>query len=229
MKKNYLVVAAASEEEIASLFAGKTGYKELDGNIFYYDCEKYSIVAMCSGIGKVAMAYRLGRILATFQIDEIINVGVAGSISGELKPFDTLVASKVAYNDVDVVEFGYHKYQMCGMPLYFLPDEEGVKKALNLNNPHIKTGLIISGDSFITRRNLPSSFFEDFDNPVAVDMESAAVGQVCYMANIPFMIIRSISDDAASNDVNKEQYDQNVALAAKRAYEIVWQVIEPQK
>ncbi len=225
MKKTYLVVAAASEEEISSLFLGKEGYKKLEEDVYLYECKEYSVIAMCSGIGKVAMAYRLGRMMSTFQIDEIINVGVAGSISNQLKPFDTLIATSVAYNDVDVVDFGYHKYQMCGMPLYFIPDEEGVKKAMSLQDERIKTGLIISGDSFISKRNLPSSFYEDFDNPVAVDMESAAVGQVSYMAKIPFMIIRSISDDASGNEVNKEQYDQNVAQAARRAYEVVWQVI----
>jgi adenosylhomocysteine nucleosidase len=226
MKKTYLVVAAADEEEISSLFTGKTNYKKLENDVYLYECEKYTVIAMTSGIGKVAMAYRLGRMLASFQIDEIINVGVAGSISSQLKPFDTLVATSVAYNDVDVVDFGYHKYQMCGMPLYFVPDEDGVKKALSLNNNRIKPGLILSGDSFISKRNLPSSFYEDFDNPVAVDMESAAVGQVAYMAKVPFMIIRSISDDASGNETNKEQYDYNVAEAAKRAYQIVWQIID---
>ena len=222
--KTYLVVAAM-QEEIDGLFANRQGIENIGNGIYMYKDDSITLIAMLGGIGKVSMAFKLGQILNSFIVDEIINVGVAGSISKELKPFQTLVASSCAFNDVDMTSWGYEKGQMAKMPRYFICHEESVKKALTFGSD-VKTGLILSGDSFITKDNLPSSFFEDYDNPIAVDMESAAVGEVAHIMNVPFMIIRTISDDTTNEkENNKDEYERNLNEACKKAGEIVWYVI----
>lgn len=224
MAKTYLVVAAM-QEEIDGLFINRGSVETIGNGIYLHKENDTTVIAMLGGIGKVSMAFKLGQLLNSFIVDEIINVGVAGSISKELQPFDTLVATKCAYHDVDATAFGYEKGQMCQMPLYYVCDEEGVKKAMR-KQLNVKTGLILSGDSFITKDNLPSSFFEDFDSPVACDMESAAVGQVANLAHLPFMIIRTISDDTTNqSESNKREYERNLNKAAQRAGDIVWSII----
>ncbi len=222
MAKRFLVVAA-QKEELDGLFSTLTDVRKI-GPISIYEGKDYIIYGMIGGIGKVSMAYRLGTFLQNFQVDEIINIGVAGSISKELKPLDTFVATKCAYHDVDVVAFGYKRGQMCSMPLYFSCDDQAVTIALSLNRKYIKTGLVLSGDTFVTKDNLSSSVYEDFDNPVACDMESAAVGQVAYMSKLPYVIIRTISDDPNCEE-NKTTYEKRLVQASNRAGKLALEMI----
>ena len=223
MAKRFLVVAA-QKEELDGLFFDKKNVKKVS-DFFVLEEDDIIIYGMIGGIGKAAMAYRLGSFLQNFQIDEIINIGVAGSISNEIKPLDTLVATKCAYHDVDVTPFGYKKGQMAQMPLYYECDKRAVDYALSLNEKNIKTGLVVSGDVFVTKANLRSNIYEDFDSPVACDMESAAVGQVAYIAKKPYIIIRTISDDPA-NESNKDTYEQRLNDASKEAGKFCYRLIE---
>ncbi len=222
--RNYLVVTAM-KEEMDALLSYFDGVIDKGDDIFYVKKDGFTLYTMIGGIGKVSMAYRLGVFLATHKIDTLINVGVAGSISKRLVPFKSLIADKVAYHDVDVRAFGYHIGQMCQMPLYFQRDSLLVRKALSIGKEDAVKGLILSGDSFITKDNLNQNVYADFDDPLAMDMESAAVAQVSYQAKIPFLIIRSISDDTTSDDSNKEEYDRNLKKASNRAAEIVARLI----
>ncbi len=220
MKKTYLVVTAM-DEELEGLFKFFPDIKKIEENLFYHEDEKIAFYSMKGGIGKVSMAYMLGSFLAKHKVDEIVNVGVAGSINPALKPFMTLIASKTAYHDVDVTAFGYEYGQMAQCPKYFAADEEGVKKLMSFPSDQLMEGLILSGDSFITKTNLSKEHVSQFDHPLAVDMESAAVSEVCYLAKIPFLIIRTISDDTSNEDGNKDQYENNLTKASYRAGELV--------
>lgn len=222
MKKTFLVVTAMPEE-IEGLFSE---VKPIDfGNGSYlYENKDFSVHALLGGIGKVSMAYRLGKFLSGISADEIINVGVAGTLSPKLKPLETLLATKCAYHDVDLTAFGYPIGQMSKEPLYFEADEEGIEIGENYPGGGIKKGLILSGDQFITKKNLPSSFYEDFEDPLACDMESAAVAQVAHEEGVPFLIIRSISDDTSSQD-NKTDYEKRLKEACKKAGKIAWYIL----
>jgi adenosylhomocysteine nucleosidase len=225
--KNYLVVCAM-KEEFDAFFAGAS-YKVMNyGGIETYVLINKSsrVYGIIGGIGKVNMAYRLGKMLGLLPIDEIINVGVAGSISSKLPPLKTLVASSCAYHDVDVTAFGYAYGQMASEPLYYECDKEEVKKALSLDRENTVSGLILSGDAFLTKGNLSSKLFEHFEDPISCDMESAAVAQVAYNEKIPFVIIRSISDDASGNETNKDQYNKLLEEASHRASVIARKLIE---
>jgi adenosylhomocysteine nucleosidase len=224
MKKNYLVVTAMEEEQTAFLSLYKGFIKEED--FYVVENADSTIYCMLGGIGKVSMSFMLGKFLSTHKIDEVFNIGVAGSISPRLKPFMTLIADKCAYHDVDVTAFGYQYGQMCQCPLYFKCDSESVRIAMEDSDPALMTGLILSGDSFMTTKNMDTESFGKFSEPLAVDMESTAVAQCCHIADVPFLIIRSISDDAASNEENKDQYENNLNKAARKAAEIVKLVIE---
>ncbi len=220
MKKTYLVVTAM-DEELEGLFKSFQDIKKIEENLFYHEDDNVAFYAMKGGIGKVSMAYQLGYFLAKHPVDEIVNVGVAGSIDPSLKPFMTLIASKTAYHDVDVTAFGYEYGQMAQCPKYYVADEDGVKKLMSFPSDRLMEGLILSGDSFITKENLSKEHLTKFEHPLAVDMESAAVSQVAYLAKIPFLIIRTISDDTSNEDGNKNEYENNLSQASYRAGELV--------
>lgn len=222
MAKRYLVVFAQKEEEEG--FFSDLKEKKKFGSFEMVETDDFIIYAMLGGIGKVAMAYRLGCFLQNIQVDEIINIGVAGSVNKNCKPLDTLVASKTAYHDVDVTAFGYQKGQMAKMPLYYECDKKALDIVHKMKKKELKTGLILSGDSFITKANLNSDIYENFDDPYAIDMESAVVGQVAYLAKLPYIIIRTISDDPASES-NKETYEARLEQASKEAGKLAYQII----
>lgn len=220
--KRYLIVCAM-QAEIDGIFL-HCKPKDMGNNLYLIEGENFQAYVMKSGIGKVAMAYKLGSFLNDFQVDEIINVGVAGSLSSELKCFDTLIASKAAYSDVDLVSWGLPFGQMQGCPLYFECDKEGIEKALTFPKKKLKTGLILTSDTFVTKENLNTKFYEFFENPVSCDMESAAVGQCAFLANKPFMIIRTISDDTTVED-NTRSYEEQLKESCAMTGEIVYYLI----
>ena len=222
--KTYLIVTAM-KEELDGLIHYFPTTQETEKDIYFYQGNDFSFYAFIGGIGKVSMAYKLGLFLANHKIDLIFNVGVAGSISKKLKPFDTLISKKVSYYDVDLLAFGYKRGQMASMPLYYEADEDTLSKIKQIQTDDIKFGLIVSGDSFVTKANFDRSIYNDFDDPLAIDMESGSVAQVCYIAKIPFVIIRTISDDTEEENNDSKQYDNNLEKATLKAGEIIYKVI----
>ena len=132
---------------------------------------------------------------------------------------DVVVANKVAYHDVDLTAFGNPLGQMDKEPLWFETDNEVIESVKELENNidfNIKVGPIISGDKFVTKKNLSKKIIKYFGKPLVVDMESGSVAQCAHELDVPFAIIRSISDDT-SNSSNQNMYEEFLELAAKHA------------
>ena len=167
----------------------------------------------------------MSRYLANHATDLRINVGVAGSLSKELPPLSTLVASQCAYWDVDVTAFGYKLGQRCGHPLFFETDYFYRKKIREEKPKNVVEGLILSGDTFITAKNKPDWLRDVFPQALAIDRESAAFAQIGYDCKIPFLVIRSISDDTNANG-NKEVYEELLNKACLEAAKLTFKAIQ---
>ncbi len=230
-----ILIAVATESELASV---KKVFEVQDADIKYLSSESgkhgsvsyykkklddREITIVKSGIGKGAMCFTLGAILNAFDFDLVINAGVAGALNHKIKRLSTLIASKTAFYDVDLRGIEECSLgQLDGMPLYFECDDRIIDLA---NKKRIQTGLILSGDLFITKENCPKKLDELFDNPIAIDMESAAVGEACYLAKIPYAIVRTISDEVESGE-NAEQYFDDLAKTCDKALEFVKELIK---
>lgn len=224
--KTYLIFAAM-KEEIDGLFSS-LDYEEKEMHqlpYFYFHNEEVELYGFMSGIGKVSMAFTMGLVLSEIRPDYIINIGVAGSISSKLHKMEIFVSDKVCYWDVDLTKFSKPIGQMSDCPLYFEADRGLMSKCLKLGGARVKSGLILSGDSFIAKENIKPEWFRDFDDPIACDMESAAVAQVAYRMNIPFTIIRAISDAPVDETDNKDVYENNLEEAAFKAGELAKKVV----
>ena len=182
-----------------------------------------NIVLVQSGIGKVNASIITALILERFDIDYIINTGVAGAMGENLKVTDMVVSAAVAHHDVDATNFGYSIGQVPGMPKAYTADDTLVKHALNalsLNDEiNGSSGLVVSGDSFIDSDAEKEHIFGNFPAAMCVDMESSSIAQTCWQFNTPFVIIRSMSDSAnESADMNYEEF---LAKACVHSSEVV--------
>lgn len=162
------------------------------GNRCFYKgtINKKQVVLVKSLVGKVNASMTTVLLLEKFDIKYIINIGVAGGIK-PLKPFDLVIADKLIYHDFDATMFGYKKGQVPEFPKEFVMDEELVKKAKKVatqNNVDNEVGKIATGDIFMTKDDLKT------DSVIAVEMEGAAVAQVCYIYNKPMIALRVVSD-----------------------------------
>lgn len=207
--KNAMLVE--KEEEIAHT----TAYKgTLNGQ---------NIVLVQSGIGKVNASIITALLLERYDIDYVINTGVAGAMGENLKVTDMVVSTEVLHHDVDATNFGYSFGQVPGMPAVYTSDEMLVRQslaALSLNDEVSgSSGLVVSGDSFIDSDAEKEYILGNFKDAMCVDMESASIAQTCWQFNTPFVIIRSMSDSAnESADMNYEEF---LAKACVHSSEVV--------
>jgi adenosylhomocysteine nucleosidase len=135
-----------------------------------------------------------------YQPDIVINIGLAGGLSNSLEVGDIAISRAACFHDVDLTSFGQKLGQISGYPIQFTADQYLARKVklcadeLNINASY---GLVVSGDSFINSLGQLSHIKKNFPEAIAVEMEGASIGQVCYKAELPFLVIRAISDTAS--------------------------------
>ena len=181
-------------------------------------------LAKC-GIGKVNAAINSYKVLTTFKPDLLINTGVAGGASLKTQIGDLLVADYVAYHDVWCGP-GTQPGVADGMDVFMQCDKKIIEIAHELfDGKRLQVGLICSGDKFISEEWQIRDIQKLFPEVIAVDMESAAIAQVCCMEGVPFNIIRVISDTPGSGQ-NLEQYKNFWIEAPEKTFTLVESIIK---
>lgn len=184
---------------------------------------KKCIVIKC-GVGKVNAARATQVMLDHFKIDYIINLGVAGALNSMLDVGDVVIAKKVIQHDFDITAFGHSKGYITGVGAFIesnhnlLEEFSSVLEEMPERNYKIKMGIVATGDIFCTESWMKDKIRAKFNADV-VDMECAAIAQVCYLSEKPFIAIRSISDSPNGNNVSV--YDNNLKFASKRCANIL--------
>ncbi|OIU70653.1 5'-methylthioadenosine/S-adenosylhomocysteine nucleosidase [Rossellomorea aquimaris] len=185
------------------------------------------VILLRSGIGKVNAAMSTAVLLQHFKPDAIINTGSAGGFDPSLNVGDVVISTEVRHHDVDVTAFGYEYGQVPQLPAAFTADEKLKKAAVEsvreLGDAQVVSGLIATGDSFMNDPARVEAIRDKFTGLQAVEMEAAAIAQVAHQFEVPFVIIRSLSDIAGKeSDVSFEQYLEKAALhSAKMVMNIV--------
>ena len=180
------------------------------------------VVVAKSGVGKVYAAVCTQIMIIKFNPDFILNTGVCGSLTKELKACNVVVGEKVLQYDMDTSPLGDPVGLISGInKIYFDCDDKlgnALLDILESKGINHKKGIIATGDKFINDSALVKKLNTDF-NAIAGDMESGSIGHVCYINDVPFGIVRSISD---SGDENSDvDYAQTVEFAANVTVEVV--------
>ncbi len=224
-------IIGALKEEIQQIKAvmNITEEVEIMGQTYYQGTiGDSSLVLVCASIGKVNATCCAITLAREFKVDAIVNTGIAGAMSKNLKTLDVVVSSTVKYHDQGEFFANYHPYS-----IEFTADLNLVNATLSscqrvgaAHGFNYYSGKIVTGDLFVSTK-------EDNDrivlahSPMCTEMEGAAIGQVATMNNIPFVVIRSMSDNA--DDDAKETYDNLIEKSADNASAIVLDLINSYK
>ena len=211
-------IIGAMDSEVATLFSHMTSKEKINlNNLTFYKGKLYNkdVVIVKCGIGKVNAALCTQLMILNFKVSKIINTGIAGAVGEGLKIYDFVVSTEAVYHDFDVQFFGYKLGQVPGMPETFKADPSLINAAKQAfeqtdfaNKLKLSQGRIASGDQFISGNEKKASIISNF-HPQCVEMEGCAIAQTCYANNVPFVIIRCMSDTA--DDSVKETYSEETA------------------
>ena len=210
--------------EIKKTEAGETVFEE--GKIHGTD-----VVLVRSGLGKVNAALCAQRLALQFGCTNIINTGIAGAMAHGLGVMDFVVSTDAVYHDMDAVGFGYKLGQVPQMKVFsFEADKsmiEAAKKAFSetefAKKHKIIEGRIATGDQFISDKEIKEKIAQNF-NPACVEMEGCAIAHACYLNNVPFVILRCMSDNADS--LRRDDYDFNEVVTAEMSARVVEKMIQ---
>lgn len=225
MKKTGIIVAMKEELDEILKIMNNINKKEIYNIQYFEGCiNQTDIIIVESGVGKVNAARITQILIDKLDVKEIINVGSAGALNEELSIGDIVIADKLIQHDFDITAFNHNKGYITGVGDYIHTDKELIDKFRNSANKiedksyKINVGTIASGDIFCTDIKMKDKIRSKF-NADCVEMEGAAIAQVCYLDKIPFIVIRSISDTPNGN--NAIVFDEFVKLASKRCSEIL--------
>ncbi|UUM31049.1 5'-methylthioadenosine/S-adenosylhomocysteine nucleosidase [Vibrio japonicus] len=186
------------------------------------------VVLLQSGIGKVAAAIGTTILLDEYQPDVVINTGSAGGFDSSLTLGDVVISTEVRHHDADVTAFGYEMGQMAQQPAAFLADEKLMniaEQALEkMDDKHAVRGLICTGDAFVCTAERQAFIRTHFPSVIAVEMEASAIAQTCHQFNVPFVVVRAISDVADKE--SPMSFEEFLPLAAKSSSEMVFKMVE---
>ena len=205
----------------------------------------HELVAVLSRIGKVAAATTATVLIERFEVDRIVFTGVAGGLAEGVAVGNVVVASELLQHDMDASPlYPKHEVPMTGMSRF--PADSALSRALlraarsvlelpvetlgpeaiaefNLSAPRVHEGLILSGDRFVATSAESQALRHALPEALAVEMEGAAVAQVCHDYGLPFAALRTISDradDAAHVDFQRfvDQVASRYSAAVLEAY-----------
>lgn len=216
-------IVAAMAEEVA-LLSEMLNQSNLigSGGFSFWQGELQGVevgVTLC-GIGKVNAAVGTTMLLDKFSPDYLINIGVAGGFARQVEIGDIVIATEVRHYDADATIFAYEPGQIPRMPPAYSADPMLVELAARactfLEGVAVHRGSILSGDTFVHTRDQVDSISAKFPGAMAVEMEGAAVAQTGYLFKVPFVLIRSISDNVHEPD-NSRAYRQALTRAASNS------------
>jgi adenosylhomocysteine nucleosidase len=225
-----LGIIGAMDEELEILLKEMTLEKtKIKANMCFNQGRLYGkeLVVVRSGIGKVNAAVCTQILIDDFGVDKVINVGIAGGIGEAVYPGDVVVANNLVQHDMDTSAFGEKIGQIPRLDTYdFKCDKELVDKAKvacdGIEEHKSFIGRIVTGDQFISNTEKIKWLNEKFE-ALACEMEGGSIAQVCYLNNVPFVVIRSISDNA--NNGAHMDYEKFAPIAIKNSTEILKNII----
>lgn len=220
-----IIVAEVQEmEAIREIMENINSIDVYNFKIYTGKINDQDVLLVRGGVGKVNSARVCQVITDKFNLDAIINVGSAGGLNDNLNIGDIVVGEKLVQHDFDVTAFGREKGFIPETGKFFESDKDLLEKSKNIKiqNQMILTGIIGSGDIFLTDTNLKETIKKDY-NCCCVEMEGAAIAQVCTLNEMPFLVIRSISDIPNGN--NELDFNEYLKLASKNCANFIKQLV----
>jgi len=179
-----------------------------------------------SGIGKVSAARLATEMILTERPDCIINSGCAGALAPGMEVFDVVIGAQTAHHDVWCGD-GNLPGQVQGLPQRFDADPHLLSVARSLEYDHgMHVGLVCTGERFFVSPEEDAAVLANFPDALAVDMESAAIAQVCLHYGVPFLSIRLISDVHTDAATQKTSYENFWKDLGDSSYSIVRELME---
>ena len=223
MSERIIGIMGAIPQEIngvVNLLTNKQEHKIGRRSYFTGELNNQKVVVVFSRVGKVAASATVTTLILEFKVSELIFTGVAGGIHADVKIGDIVLGQSLIQHDMNAQPlFPAYEIPMLGKA-YFEADSSQLEVAttaileileeqhlhnvisekdldkFNIHQPQLHVGLIGSGDLFFSTNSQKEKLQQNLPEMLCVEMEGAAVAQVCYEFDIPFIIIRTISDDA---------------------------------
>ncbi len=230
-----IAILAPMQEELDALVAllppaTPTHLRGID--LLQVDYQGFRLVLAKSGVGKVNTASSLSILLSHMELDAVVNLGSAGGMRTGQRILDLVVPDEVLAIDVDVTPLGFAFGQMLGEPEVYHADA-GLRARFRSaaarwpEMPPLHEGAVGTGDSFVYRPDQVEQIRARFgaDRVACVEMEGAALAQVCRRFGVPFLIVRSLSDVPAAGEGNHLDFQEFLHQAAHNAARLVVEML----
>jgi adenosylhomocysteine nucleosidase len=221
---NRIGIIGAMDEEVdilVQLMDVKETIEKASLKFYKGTLEGKDIVLVRCGIGKVNSALCAQILISEFDVNAVVNTGVAGALHSDLDVYDIVISTDAIQYDFDTTVFGHKKGEIPRMESStFVADERLVKAAFESSLKETTThkivkGRVVTGDMFISSKELKDELVNEFD-AYCGEMEGAAIAHVCCLNKVPFVIIRAMSDKAdGTADVVYEEFVQDAAHNSK--------------
>jgi adenosylhomocysteine nucleosidase len=225
-----IITAVTAERDAALQKMVNPHARQIYGIEFYEGTiGRISCVLAMAGIGKVNAARCVQLMIDQFQPDRIVNIGSAGALHPEVKIGDVIISTACIQHDLDLTAFGLPKGYISETEGLFTADpelrrlcEQAMGRTID-DRFRVYAGLIVTGDQFNDSVARKEQLYREF-GAYCIEMEGAAVAQVCAMCRVPFVIIRSISDQPGEDTM--ELYENYKDLASRRCADFVVNLME---
>ena len=224
-----LAIMGAMQEEIDPLLEFFKDYKTIeyaDNKYYEVNYKGFDIVIAHSKIGKVFASLTASTLIQKFSCDTLLFSGVAGAINPKLNIGDMIVATKLCQHDLNITAFGHPNGYVPGGKVFVETTKslrEVAIKVANENNLKVIEGTIATGDQFV-HSSQRKNFIETIFKADALEMEGASVAVVCDALNVPFFILRAISD-SADMDAGFD-FDEFLKSSAKNSADYLVKIIK---
>lgn len=216
-------IMCATQQELEPLLARLQNKREEVRLMRSFVTGEYAgltVTAVIGGVGKVNGAITAQTLIQDFGVEKILFTGLAGGLDDTVKIGDVVIGAEVLHHDLDMKIM--ENDQFPGMPTdYFRGDPELLELCRGLGD-NLRFGRIVTGETFITAKER-DGIIERF-HPQCVDMESAAVAQVCWFFRVPLLVIRALSDNA--DEEVEGAYSENGQWTSVSALQVVFRLLE---